>query len=378
MGLNEKRLVIEETFHIPIHVVDHETNDIIYPSEQLWSQPFVQSLLRQKKIVGVKSFEKYSTNGIEYYYYFRQSYHTFIAGPVIHSRFSMTHLANEWRNTEKVDAHKANEIVTQVPVVDLEDMNRYNRAIYMMLFDQLLMIEEPPLAVDAVDMANKRTRFVTYQMELDFLDVIKTGDVLQVEAFMNQFTTAQNIGVLSTTSALRNVKNIAIVVMTITSRAAIQAGVLEDIAFAVSDEAIQQIERQTTMEDVYGVIKHYVLALTRLIDDEKKECYSLPIVKCRQYIATHLYEDISLTAVAEEIGLHPAYLSTLFKKEVGLTLKEYGQQKRIEESKRLLLNSNYMISDIAKLLHFHDQSHFTKVFKKVTNYTPKQFRSHYV
>ena len=378
MGLNEKRLVMEETFHIPIHVVDNETNEVIHPSEQSWTAPFIRSLLMQKKVVGIEPFEKYSTNGIAYYYYFRQSHYTFIAGPVIHSRFSMTHLADEWRHTEKIDAHKANEIVTQVPVVYLEDMNRYNRAIYMMLFDELLTVEQPTLAVEDVDISSKRTRFVTYQMELDFLDVVKTGDVLQVEEVMNQFTTAQNIGILSTTNALRNVKNIAIVVMTITSRAAIEADVLEDVAFAVSDEAIQQIERQTTMEDVYSVIKHYVLALTRLIDDEKKECYSLPIVKCRQYIATHLYEDISLTAVAEEIGLHPAYLSTLFKKEVGLTLKEYGQQKRIAESKRLLLNSNYMISDIAKLLHFHDQSHFTKVFKKFTSYTPKQFRSNYL
>lgn len=378
MGLNEKRLVMEETFHIPIHVVNNETNEIMHRSEQAWTQPFIHTLLEQKSAAGNASFEKYSTNGIECYYYFRQHDYTFIAGPVIHNRLSMTHLANEWRNTEKIDAYKANEIVTQVPVVDLEDMHRYNRAIYMMLFDELLEIQKAPLEVSAMDLANKRTRFVTYQMELDFLDVIKTGNVLQVEAIMNQFTTAQNIGVLSTTNALRNAKNIAIVVMTITSRAAIQADVLEDVAFAMSDEAIQQVERQTTMEEVFGVIKHYVLALTRLIDEEKKECYSLPIVKCRQYIATHLYEDISLTAVAEEIGLHPAYLSTLFKKEVGTTLKEYGQQKRIEESKRLLLNSNYMISDIAKLLHFHDQSHFTKVFKKITNYTPKQFRSSYV
>lgn len=65
-------------------------------------------------------------------------------------------------------------------------------------------------------------------------------------------------------------KNVAIVVMTVTSRTAIQADILEDIAFSMSDEAIQQIERQTTMEDVYNIVKHYILTFTKLIQEEKK------------------------------------------------------------------------------------------------------------
>lgn len=78
MGLNEKRLVMEETFHIPIHVVNNETNEIMHRSEQAWTQPFIHTLLEQKSAAGNASFEKYSTNGIECYYYFRQHDYTFI------------------------------------------------------------------------------------------------------------------------------------------------------------------------------------------------------------------------------------------------------------------------------------------------------------
>ncbi|WP_010288179.1 helix-turn-helix domain-containing protein [Kurthia massiliensis] len=378
MGLNEKCSVIEETFRIPVHIIHNETLEMTFPCKKTWTEPFIQSLLKQKKCDCTETFEKYSTNGIECYYYFYLPRETVIVGPVIHTRFSMTHLVTEWRHSGKLAGHQVNEIVTHIPVIDLDDMQRYNKMIHMLLFNKPLTLEDPPLELSTNDKQHQRTRFVTYQMELDFLELMKTGDVEKVEMIINQFATAQNIGVLATTNALRNTKNLAIVVMTVTSRTAIQADVLEDIAFSMSDEAIQQIERQTTMEDVHNIVKHYILTFTKLIQEEKKESYSLPIVKCRQYIASHVYDDISLSTVAEEIGLHPAYISTLFKKEVGITLKEYGQQKRIEESKRLLLNANYMISDIAKLLHFHDQSHFTKVFKKITNYTPKQFRSTYL
>ena len=47
---------------------------------------------------------------------------------------------------------------------------------------------------------------------------------------------------------------------------------------------------------------------------------------------------------------------------------------RIEESKRLLTTSNYSIVDIAIAVGFEDQSYFSKVFKKYTGITPKQFR----
>lgn len=47
---------------------------------------------------------------------------------------------------------------------------------------------------------------------------------------------------------------------------------------------------------------------------------------------------------------------------------------RIEESKRLLINPEYSIIDVAMAVGFMDQSYFSKVFKKYTGLTPKQYR----
>lgn len=81
-------------------------------------------------------------------------------------------------------------------------------------------------------------------------------------------------------------------------------------------------------------------------------------------IANHLYGDITLERLAECTNLSPNYLSSLFKKEVELTISDYVQRERIEEAKRLLTLTDYPITDIAAWLNFNDQSYFNKVFKK--------------
>ncbi|MEB8823047.1 helix-turn-helix transcriptional regulator [Bacillus cereus] len=72
---------------------------------------------------------------------------------------------------------------------------------------------------------------------------------------------------------------------------------------------------------------------------------------------------------------NPMYLSTLFKKEVGMTLSEYIQREKVEEAKKLLTLTNYSLLEVSTFLNFNNQSYFTKIFKKYTEFTPKQYRN---
>ena len=93
-----------------------------------------------------------------------------------------------------------------------------------------------------------------------------------------------------------------------------------------------------------------------------------------QYIAAHFAAPLTLEAVAREISVSPNYLSMLFHKTVGLTFRERLCRVRVEESKRLLLNSKYSLKEIAVAVGFTDQSYFTKVFKHLTGLSPGKFR----
>ena len=78
--------------------------------------------------------------------------------------------------------------------------------------------------------------------------------------------------------------------------------------------------------------------------------------------------------VADHLHVNTSYLSTLFRQVTGMTFKEHLNRIRIEEAARLLSNTDYSVMEIAIACGYKDQSYFTKVFKKLTGLTPKQYR----
>ena len=98
------------------------------------------------------------------------------------------------------------------------------------------------------------------------------------------------------------------------------------------------------------------------------------IKRALHYIYEHFQMPLTLEEVADFIHLHPSYFSSMFKKSTGSSFKEYLNMVRIEESKRLLRNTEYSIIDIAIAVGFEDQSYFSKVFKKYTGLTPNEWK----
>lgn len=92
-------------------------------------------------------------------------------------------------------------------------------------------------------------------------------------------------------------------------------------------------------------------------------------------MADHYNERISLPAVAEYIQLSPSYFSSLFSQIVGYSFSDYLCRIRIEESKRLLLSTDYSLANIAVAVGFPDQSYFCKAYKRIVGLTPGKFRA---
>ncbi|AIQ67714.1 helix-turn-helix domain-containing protein [Paenibacillus graminis] len=202
---------------------------------------------------------------------------------------------------------------------------------------------------------------------------IRNGDksgLLQTHASFNE----DQYGLLSRKSQLRSKKNLAISSITLATRAAIDGGLFWEIAYTLSDFHIQHIEE---LQDIPAVDRAQLAALCEFADhvkDNRRSKLSRTSALCQNYIFNHLYEELTLSKLAGVAGLNASYLSQLFKKETGLAVSEYIQRERIEEAKRLMEWPGISLSDIATRLHFNDQSYFTKVFKKYTGITPREFR----
>ncbi|MER3588991.1 MAG: AraC family transcriptional regulator, partial [Mastigocladus sp. ERB_26_1] len=92
------------------------------------------------------------------------------------------------------------------------------------------------------------------------------------------------------------------------------------------------------------------------------------------YIQAHLSEDISLEAIATEVGMSRYYFCRLFKQSTGISPHQYVIKCRIDRAKELLLQGQNSIADVAFEVGFTSQSHFTKHFKHLIGMTPKAYR----
>lgn len=80
---------------------------------------------------------------------------------------------------------------------------------------------------------------------------------------------------------------------------------------------------------------------------------------------------------AEMLYITPNHLNALCKDLGGISAGELIRSRVVLEAKRLLVNKELSVSEIAYELNFQDASYFVKFFKKYTNFTPEQFRKQY-
>ncbi|WP_338788117.1 response regulator [Metabacillus sp. FJAT-53654] len=98
------------------------------------------------------------------------------------------------------------------------------------------------------------------------------------------------------------------------------------------------------------------------------------ITMAKHFIHAHYQESFSLEDVAAYVDLTPTYFTKLFKEQTKLTFIDYVTAYRIEKAKELLLQTKLSLKEIAYEVGYKDPNYFSRVFKKWTNRTPKQYR----
>lgn len=177
---------------------------------------------------------------------------------------------------------------------------------------------------------------------------------------------------------VRQAKNIAICVITLASRAAISGGLLPEEAFSMVDGYIQKIEEMRSALKVDAMMRQAEFEFARRVAQKKqsKEKHYL-VEKAKNLIFQNLHGTFELREIAEKLGVHQSYLSSLFMKVEGITMQKYVAKEKINLGENLLRYSDYGIQEIASYLSFCSQSHFGSVFKEWTGMTPFQYRKKY-
>lgn len=102
------------------------------------------------------------------------------------------------------------------------------------------------------------------------------------------------------------------------------------------------------------------------------------VSKAIKYVQEHIQEDITLVKVSGEVFCSPQYLSYLFKRITGENFSEYIIRVRIKNAQRLLVTTQYSVSEIASMVGIGNSSYFSKVFTKITGISPVRYRKNFM
>ncbi len=139
----------------------------------------------------------------------------------------------------------------------------------------------------------------------------------------------------------------------------------------------QAYECWTKKEAAY---KHRTAAILNLIFAELHEDNTLvkvsnsKIANSIRYINQNLYSsDLSMSVAAKKSFVSDAYFRRLFKKEYGVSPKEYVINKRIEHATSLILAGDCSLKEVAAYSGYKDYKLFSTEFKRLTGYTPSKY-----
>lgn len=160
----------------------------------------------------------------------------------------------------------------------------------------------------------------------------------------------------------------------------------EDLRQAIS-EAVKEIKSVRSKDEIHNnlekrIKEYYGIEQTETetpaAREKGEDASSNPkylVGRALAYIKANYASNLNLKTVSDEIYVSTWYLSKLLKKETGDNFINILNQIRVENAKKLLHDPKYKIYEIASAVGFTDVPYFTKTFKKVTGFTPMDYKN---
>lgn len=148
-------------------------------------------------------------------------------------------------------------------------------------------------------------------------------------------------------------------------------------AFAFNTTCCELIKNKLTNENAVIIANELIELFIYVLADRMVPTFSHETVnKVIYYIDEHVESPISVEEIAKKFDVSTSHLSRIFRQHVGVTLVEYINIRKVEESQYYLRFTSKKIADISEQFYFCNQSYFTRIFKKYIGETPRRFRNH--
>lgn len=211
-----------------------------------------------------------------------------------------------------------------------------------------------------------------YQAENALIQAVMRGQTHEIENFVTHLNfkgVEQRLA-----DPVRNVKNYAIIMNTLLRKAA-EGGLVHPYYInKTSSFFAQKIELLSSEHEAAHLLREMVHKYTLLVKNHSLKGYSPLVRKVMIQIDSNLSGEQTLKTHAKLLNINPCYLSTVFKKEVGVSLTDYVTQKRIEYALFLLNSTSLHIQTIAEYCGIPDVCYFSRLFRRLMGKSPSAYR----
>lgn len=296
------------------------------------------------------------------------------------------------RNIEKIIQDKIHsvklkrvfiETLKALPVLSLSSYYQYGQMLYFTVTGKKITVGEftfqsyPEELIgrknETIALRSKAELHGTWAMEQSLVRHVEEGN-LDYQKILGKIAITGSNGDYLSKSPSRHHKTNVLVLIILCSRAAMRAGLSPELAYSLSDYYIASVENAASFAELYTISHTMYHDYTLRVHDMLKNTHiSRPIQECCNYIQIHSAEKLEIADIAAHAGYAEYYFSKKFKKEVGISVKDYIKETKINRAK-IMLKSGTSISEVTDTLNFSSQSYFTEIFRKLTGITPAEYR----
>lgn len=139
------------------------------------------------------------------------------------------------------------------------------------------------------------------------------------------------------------------------------------------DNDMYKIYHCSTVDELRQVFCEFCGTVYCFMEERKKDDTYVLVREAKKYIKEHRYTPITLKEVADHLHISAGYLSGIFSKFEEMGFANYVNKIKILEAKRLLKQEHLKIYEVSFRLGYENSSYFSKIFKKYTGHTPKEY-----
>ncbi len=151
-------------------------------------------------------------------------------------------------------------------------------------------------------------------------------------------------------------------------------GVSQTLLEVVFESYMRRIDQALDLSECRMINEEMTIRFCQLSNAKNDQKYPMLIQSALQEIDRDLSQPLTLQHLSASLNVNRSYLSSLFRRVMGITLTEYVTKRRIDYASELLSNTQYPIKNIAKQAGIPDVQYFSRLFKKNTGLTPSQYR----